>query len=205
MLFFDDADPMECFMRGGICFPLTYEWLGQYAVDGYAVMAGQDVKTGKIYIFEEISWLSIDDVTQTDPYNPDAPMQIEYQGLSHWLNKVWSEYFAGTFYWNQDQENATRMRLDAIRSPMVQPKPRFVELPPYKSESFIAVIWVMIRSRTLKIKSGTILEKQLEAVKAGERTLYPAVHALGCCLLGLERYPWRPPYKKPEQEILIPA
>ena len=199
ILYFDHEPdrPIEFYMRGGICWPIRYENpTGQIDNSGYVLMAGQDVKTGRVMIFEETQWVTIDNILGDNHV-------IRYPGLSHWFNKVWEGYFAQSFYWQQEDELARRFRLQILRSKMIHPKPRFVEVPYSDTSDMISCIWTMLKANKLNRASGTVLQQQLEMVKEGDKQVLPAVHALGCCLLGFERFPWREP-KEPEiREILV--
>ena len=202
-LFFDDHESMECYMRGGICFPVYFEIQGVVDVSGYAIMAGQDVLTGKIYIFEQIPWVSIDNIL-------DDNNVLKYRGLSHWFNQVWAEYFADTYFWQQPDQVSRRIRLQVIRSVMINPKPRFVEVPlpgqnQARTTDIVSSIWPRLKAKTLLRSGETPLEAQLAMVKTGDKQVLPAVHALGCCLMGIERYSWRKPVERPIREILIAA
>lgn len=196
MLFFDDHESMEVYMRGGVCWPIRYEYKGQIAVNGYVLMAGQDVVTGIVYVFEQMEWVTIDNILV------DGNV-LRYPGLSHWFNHAWNQYFAQAYFWQQDDELARRHRLQVLRSKMVDPKPRFIEVPYSDTSDVISCIWARLAAKTLKRERDTVLNEQLEAVKAGDKQVLPAVHALGCCLLGLERFPWRKPMDRPIQEILV--
>ncbi len=195
--FFDDHDPMECYMRGGICWPIRYEYLGNVDTNGYVVIAGQDIKTRKVYVFEQLEWVTIDNIVDEDN-------TLRYYGLSHWFNEAWTNYFATAYFWHQEEELARRFRLQVLRSDMILPKPRFIEIPTTTTSDIISCIWGAIKTNVLRREGSTPLEDQLREVKAGDKQVLPAVHALGCCLLGLERFQWRPPVEKPIKEILVP-
>ena len=122
-LYFDDTEPIECYMRGGICFPVKYVSNDRIHNNGYAVLAGQDVKTNKIHVFEQMNWVTVDDILEIDNKT------IKYPGLSHWLNMAWNKYFCRTFYYNQSEEHSRRFRLQILRSKMIAPKPSIVEVP----------------------------------------------------------------------------
>jgi hypothetical protein len=197
ILYFDEHDCMEFYMRGGVCWPIRYEHKGQIDMNGYILMAGQDVKTGRVYVFEQMEWVTVDNIVGENNV-------LRYPGLSSWFNKVWQGYFADTFYWQQEDELARRFKLQILRSDMIEPKPRFVEVPYSDTSDIVNSIWKMVKLEMLKQEGGTVLEEQLKAVKAGDKQVLPAVHALGCCLLGFERFPWRKPAERPIREMLLP-
>lgn len=196
-LYFDDHPTMECHMRGGICWPIQYEENGQLDTNGYAIMAGMDVKTGVVYVFEQEQWVSIDNII-----NPEDG-SMRYVGLSHWFNRVWQEYFGSSFFFHQNFELARRYRLQIYRSPMVYPNPKFKLLPPTDAHDMVSTIWRYVKEGRLKYERGQILDSQLMAVKSGDKQVLPAVHALGCLLAGLDRYPWREPFERPLQDVFV--
>ena len=53
------------------------------------------------------------------------------------------------------------------------------------------VIWKFVKLGKVRIEQDSKLFKELELTKTGDKQIYPAVHALMCCLCGIERYPWR--------------
>lgn len=202
-LYFDDEEPRESYMRGGICFPMKYKSPQGIENKGYAVIGGQNVKTGIVHIYEQMSWVTVDDILATDG-DPEMPVNaVKYPGFSHWLNKVWNEYFSQTFYFNQSEELSRRFRLQILRSFMINPKPRIVEVPISDKLDFLSSIWLWVKTERIKIGLGTELLKNLDTLQKDDKTMYPSVYALGCCLLGLERFPWRKPYERPIQEVLV--
>ncbi len=187
-------------MRGGICFPIRYESLTGIDNHGYAIIAGQDLKTGIVHVFEQMNWITIDDILAKDESN-----KVKYPGLSHWLNMAWSRYFMQAFYFSQPDELSRRFRLQVLRSPMINPKPRFIEIHINKEDELLSVIRHRIKTGLLEIEKDSEIAILLKEAREERREvkLFPQIHALGCCLLGLEQYPWRKPYEQPIQEILV--
>ena len=198
ILYFDDREPMDCYMRGGICWPVRYEINGQIETDGYALMAGQEITTGDIYVFEQIKWVTVDNIIGGNNV-------LQYPGLSHWFNRVWNVYYGQSYYYEQGYELSRRFRIQVSRSTMIEPKPRFIELPPFDISEMINCIWRTLKAKAPMIyrEKDTDLETQLDAVQGGVKDVLPAVYALGCCVMGFELYPWRKPYDRPIQEMLV--
>ena len=188
-------------MRGGICFPVKYQSLKGIDNHGYAVIAGQDLKTGIVHVFEQINWVTIEDIVAKDIIT----RPVKYYGLSHWLNMAWNRYFTQTFYFSQPDELSRRFRLQVIRSAMINPKPRFMEIHINDRDELLSVIWHRIKTGLLEIEKDSELAKVLKEATDENKELFPQIHALGCCLLGMEQYPWRKPYEQPVQEILVGA
>lgn len=196
-LFFDDAEPMEVYVKGGICFPEKYKTSEGIKTNGYAVLGCQDIKTQKVYIFEQMSWVTIDDILE------DESNQIKWEGLSHWFNKCWTEYFGSNFYFCQEDELTKRYRIQISRSPMINPKPVMIETIAEKRENIIGNIWHWVMTERVRMQESE-LHAHLIMTKEDDTQFFPAVHALGCCLMAFERSPWREPKPKPLEEILIP-
>jgi len=184
-------------MRGGICFPVKYQSLKGIDNHGYAIIAGQDVKTGIVHVFEQMNWVTIDDILVKDTN------VIKHHGLSHWFNMGWNKYFIRAFYFNQPDELSRRFRLQILRSAMIDPKPRFIEIHISNKNDLLSSIWHRIKTGMLEIEKDSEIGYILKETMAGDKELYPQIHALGCCLLGLEEYPWRKPYEQPIQEMLV--
>jgi len=205
-LYFEAGDPKECYMRGGICFPFKYESLKGIDNHGYAVIAGQDFKTDIVHVFEQINWITIDDILSKGASQESLPMNtIKYPGLSHWFNMGWNKYFIQTFYFNQPDELSRRFRLQIIRSKMINPKPRFVEIDINNKDDLLSGIWHRIKTGKLEIEKDSEIAEILKGTMIDDKEVFPQIHALGCCLLGFEQYPWRKPYEQPIQEILVAA
>ncbi len=189
----------ESYIRGGISFPYRYKTASGINNHGYIVLSGQDIKTSKVYIYEQMNWVTIDDIL-------DDKNKIKYNGLSHWLNKMWNEYYGRTFCFHQPEELSSRFRLQIKRSPMIQPKPRIIDMEVVDKNDLVSIIWHWVKTEKIEIEKESMVALNLqEMMKDSVAEMTPAIHALGCCLLGIERYPWRKPYQENIREILIPA
>lgn len=187
ILYFKDDDNKigEYYMRGGICWPVVFEEPDNPRdYSGYAILAGQDVWTKKIVIFEERSFVTVDHILRPNK-------TIEFDGLAPWFNRCWSHYFGCLFYWHQDFELAKKFRLETIRSQMVQPKPQFVEVPWSDDEAARMQIWKYIKLKALDGQKDGDLFRQMQQVQKEDKKTMPAVHALACLISGFERFPYR--------------
>lgn len=186
VLFFSETEEgNEYYVRGGICFPITFERAGVRDVQGCALLGGQDVRTKIITIFEQIEFVTIDNIID------DKTQMIEYYGLGSWLNKAWARYYARKFFYNQPFETAKKYRLEIIRSKMINPKPYLISVPFIDDDEAHHVIWKQVKTKRIKMKEGSILHEQLGVVKGGDKQMLPAVYALACLLIGIERFPYR--------------
>lgn len=202
-LYFDEGDPRESYIRGGICFPVHYRTSQGIVNNGYAVIGGKDLITGIVWIYGQMSFVTVDDILATEG-DPDYPVNaVKYPGLSHWLNKMWGDYFSQTFYYNQPEELSRRFILQIKRSFMIKPKPRIVEVPITNERDFLSSVWHWSKTEKIKIDKDSQLVKDMASMQEDDKNILPSVYALGCLLMGVERYPWRKPYEAPIQEVFI--
>ena len=190
LLFFGDAsiDPTEYSMRGGMCWPKTVVFDVGVEVEGFVLLAGINVKTREVRVFEQKSFVVVENIVGEDG-------TIEHQGIEQWLNTCWTRYFATKYYWFQDRELTKKYRLEVLRSMAIQPKPQFIRVELSKDKEIpIHTIWKFMGVDKLKIERNSMLWKALELARKGQKDTLPAVHALTVLLEGIERYP----YKEPE-------
>jgi len=186
VLFFTEAETgNEYYMRGGVCWPITVETAGDKDVQGCALLGGQDIETKIITIFEQIDFLTIDNIID------DKTQIIEYYGLGSWFNQGWAKYYAKKFFYNQPFEMAKKYRLEIIRSKMIMPNPQIISVPFVEDDEAYHMIWKMIKTKRIRIKKGSLLHEQIAMSKKGDKRMLPAVHSLACMLLGYERFPYR--------------
>ncbi len=164
-------------MRGGICFPT----LCDDGVTGHAIMTGTNIKTNITYVFEEYKFVCIDHILKED-------QTIEHHGLSQFLNRVWNDYFAKSYFFNQDYTTQKRYRSQIHRSDMIEPKPMFLELT-WKddSQSINAIFEKESFHRLFYRKKGEIMA-DMQKYSAKTDAFLPALHALKCAINGLEIY-----------------
>lgn len=183
MLHFDDGEVMQCYMRGGVCWPVLTERSDQPEFQGFILMCGQDVKTGEVHVFEQERFVVIDHIICQDV--------IKYYGISAWLNRVWTKYFARDYYWHQPHELHKRYLLQVIRSEMVAPKPQFIEVDWEDDAQAQMIVWEYITLDRVRFPKDSELHRELHLVQMKEKETSPAVYALQCALAGMERFPWR--------------
>ncbi len=192
MLFFDKrsdawADPVEYSMRGGMCWPKTVRFDIGVDVEGFVLLAGVNVKTREVRVFEQRAFVVVENIIAGDG-------SIEHPGIEQWLNICWTRYFGRKFYWFQDRELTKKYRLEVLRSLVIQPKPEFIRIELSKDKEIpIHTVWKFMNVGKLKIERDSLLWKALELTQKGKKEMLPAVHALTVLLEGVERHPWREP------------
>jgi hypothetical protein len=192
--FYEDGKTVSSFegyMAGGICWPMTYESRDNKTdFSGFAVMCAQDVETKVVHVIAQRKFAVVDSI-----FDPQTH-QIEYQGIVEWFNKVRAGYFAGKYYYHQDKLVASRYYREVILSPMIQLKPMFVEVEWSDDDEALMTVWKYVTPRRLNFhidENGTQLVDELELIKMGDKSTFPSVHALVCCLNGIDKKPWRQP------------
>lgn len=183
-LYFKDENPTEYRMRGGVCFPMMIHLGGRTDIQGFILMSGQNIKTKQVRIFEQTEFIVVEPIL-------DDKQLVEFQGIENWLNMCFSRYFARQFFWNQDFELAKKYRLEIIRSQMIEPKPRMMEVPWVDEKEAMSIIWKYIKLGRITWDAGSILDRALEQVKNDDKIMLPAVHALTVLLSGIERFPYK--------------
>jgi hypothetical protein len=186
---FDDEEmrypQAEFDIRGGICFPTEFkDEHGNFDIQGFAVLVAMDIEKKIFWVFEERSFIVIDNILNND-------QMIECHGIASWFNSCWSQYYCRKYYWHQDNELVKQYRLEIGRSEMIQPKPILIEIPWGNDSDARHFVWKSVKSKKLRCQKGTELYRQLEYAKKGDKQTYPAVHALQCALMGMERFPFR--------------
>jgi len=171
---FDDSG--EFYMRGAVCWP-------EGDSDGFAIMAGQQIDNGQVYVFEQVEFATIEDIRGKGQI-------ITYHGLASWLNRCWSKYYARLYFYHQSDTTHDRFRLQIYRSQTIEPKPSFIEAPITNEEDCRSLVVDFIRTGRVSIESGSELARQLEVSKYDDKAELPAVRALGRLLAGLQRYPF---------------
>lgn len=169
-------------VRGGICWPDQYDERTD-TIHGCALIAGYNLTTDRAYIFEEIPFTCIDHIL--DP----VTRKLLFTGLAPWFSHVYARYLGDTFYVCQPDPVRDRWEREARNTPALQVSPpRFVPCPPWgdvgNGES---LIWEwMTRRRFVRFSDGP-LEAEVNRYRKGEeKALPPAMHALACCLSGME-------------------
>jgi hypothetical protein len=191
-LFFEEREPLEFFLRGGIAWPVIVDRADNTDFEGFAILGGFNLETKKVEIFEQRSFMTIEHILKHDPHA--KTQEIEYLGLGPWFNTIWNKYYASTFYYHQDTELNRRYRIEVIRSDWIKkPKPSFVEVPWLDDEEAQMTVWRYVRFNKLVFEKDSQLAKDLALVKPGEKVMKPSVHSLQCLLTGLDRFPYREP------------
>jgi hypothetical protein len=179
-LFFDGkTDYRDYYMRGGICWPVT-------DAPGYILLAGQDIETKKVWIFEEQEFLVINHILD------EETSTIEYRGVAPFFVDCWARYFGRKYYWKQGWDLHRSFRLEITRSKaVINPQPIIVEIKWPDDSDVAALIWKYMQLGRLKVQKESRLAEELRGAATTDKEISPPIHALQCLLAGIEKYPWR--------------
>lgn len=193
----------EYYIRGGICWPMSYKEGGEIKSSGFIILGGVNCATGKIVIFEQTNFVTV------NPFVRDNI--IENNGVIRWFNDNWNKYFSNTYYWNQSKELNKKFRADIRRSEMIQPKPMFKRVSWGNDEDALHRLWVHIKSGKNNTYFGkkvddngnpTVLYQKISDLHKGEKDIHPAIRALMCLIIGFDSFPWIKPKERPEPEVV---
>ncbi len=184
----DDSHPMtgEYYCRGGICWPVVPRTGAGGIAIGHAVMVGFNLQTKCYTVFEDVEFRCIDPILENG--------RMTFEGIANWLNNCWARYFCHYFYYNAPELVHRTYLMQVLRSEMVSPKPAFIEIPWQSDDQVLPVFWSLINTKRLKQSSAAIKDQARQcqgALGSVELALYPAVYALTCALVAMERWPWR--------------
>ncbi|OVE80766.1 hypothetical protein BVY04_05055 [bacterium M21] len=175
----------EYWMRGGICWPVFSKALEKY--QGFAVMLGWHVETRVMYLLAEQSFLSVEHVTNEEGF-------IEAPGLCRWLNQAWTDFYGDSYYWHQDYETNRKYLLETVRSPTVQPKPRYVEVEWKEDDDAWLTFWQLESQGKVVYSGASEFSRQLGQFNADDEAKhveYPALYAMMCGVNGVVGAPPR--------------
>jgi hypothetical protein len=180
-------------MRGGVCWPMPVEMAGIQDIQGFILMAGQNVKTKKIYVFEQKTFIVIENIREVvkEPGEEIGTEKVTYRGIVEWLNKNWCRYYGRRYYWHQPRALNKDYRLEISRCFAIQPKPSFVQIDWNDEAEAMTNIWKYVKTGRLYFDKDSELHEQLQKVKSDDKMQYPAVWALSCLVAGIERHPFR--------------
>jgi len=187
-LYFDHATPIEYDIRGGICWPISFEVApGQFQVMGYAVLCGYNVKTGAVVVLSQRDWVVVDNVT-------DQKGIVTHEGIGNWFNRCWSKYFGKLFYYHQPAHLRQRLKLEISRSEIIQPKPVFRSIDWSHDVEAIHTVWRLAAENRIAWGKDSKLHQDMQRVSyADMKTITAPILALVCAVMGFERFPWRQP------------
>lgn len=184
-LAFSDSEPGEYYMRGGISWPTAtdlrdHKRPGEVIrrVIGHAVVAGLNVKTERLCVFDHTQYNAIDPGITADGRLTNEP-------LGGFLMSAWGVYGCDTFFWHDQADTYAVFAQAVYRSQSLRARPRFVFVPWEADGAAEQALWLASRSGA----SGFAVPADMTELAAREDG-QQAKHALTCLVMGLQRFPY---------------
>lgn len=171
-------------MRGGITFPMIAKVDGMQSIKGFAVMCARDEKTGTIYLMEQFEFVSIEHILDQNK------VEVKFAGIGNWFMDMWRVYYGNTFFYNQRFEVGRKYRNQILRSPLVTPKPKFLESPVDDKDQALHSVFEADMLGRLKYPDGKVYLDMKEN-QANPDNDYIALNAFTCAINGLNKYKLR--------------
>jgi len=198
-LYFKDENPcfphdraVDFYIRGAVCWPATVGSGIDTATEGYILVAGQELSSKRIYVFEQLPFICIDSITA-----PETG-RILYEGISQRLVMWWSRYYVDTFYWHDHLDTHNRYLRQLIQSDFLNPKPWFVEVIWHDEAQAQAALWDVITKEQFVHWAGEMPDKGvMEPLYSAllllrdQGKVLPATKAAMVLAMGYEKFPWR--------------
>ena len=175
------------YMRGAIAWP-------EGKKEGFALMAGMDLRERIIIIFEEFRFWTI-----PHWFNDDGTIHARddgegyHIGLIEFLQDNLSKYKAASYFLGgQHVDVQTRWRTDVYRNPEVTRRLEMIEVP-YVSEIGDELLLEKLKTRKFKGATDSLLDKSVRQFNNMQTTNVEhdnAVLALKSLLAGFEHQPW---------------
>lgn len=163
---------------GGICFPLVWPHCGYLGMAMLGLLATKPPFL--TYIVEQIPW-----VTVTPPkLNEGATPQ---PALTPNVMMLWARYYADRYYSPDITEHDRELRRRLYASEEIPPKLSIAPLTIHADkDSYMSSIWDHDASGRLVYPAASPLVDAMERWQA-EGAIDPALAALGCILVGVNR------------------
>lgn len=176
-------------------------------MDGFALLAGQDQHDGRIQVYREYTFKTVDHWIL-----PNG--ELKQHGFLSFLADAWKDFQCRSFYYHQDEEVHRRYSLEVYQCDRIAPKPEFIRVLYSGQEIGDNVIDEMGRLQKLplnttlgpdgkpnsKLYQGLIEYRTMRDAEPNKAFVNEAVHALRCLLGG---YVFNKPPRPRENHGLI--
>lgn len=200
-IFFPTDRSVDFCMRGAVCWPATVGSGIDTATEGFVLLAGQELSTRRVFVFEQSAFVSIDPIV--DP----ETSRIIYDGITHRMAKWWSRYYCDVYYWHDHMDTHLRYLRQLINSPFLNPTPHFSEVIWHDQSQAEHSLFELVTHARLIHWAGNDYENGrgqplyhalLSFRDEGEingssrkAKVLPATKAAMALAMGFEKYPWR--------------
>jgi hypothetical protein len=177
-LYFDGQQSAHFYLRGAISWP-------EGRREGFALMAGQELKSKKVWIFGEWEFWTVPHWTLEDGTIKPKGEGFWY-GLNHFMTQTFGTFGCRSWFWGgQHADLARRYVLQVYRNPMIPIDTSLIEVP-YVQQVGDNLIEEWLNLEKLSGDKDSLLFEHLNS--PAERS---GVHALRCLLAGFEYQPFR--------------
>lgn len=186
VLHFERGENIPFYMRGAISWP-------ELEQQGFVLMAGQNIETGIVYIFEQEWFWTVPIWT-----NPDGTLRKNDTGGYHLgliqFIKDWEALYkcAAYFYGGQHPDLTRRYGIELYRNDLTPKNISLIEAP-YVKEVGDDLVFEKMRSQKFMGQWESHLHKSLEKWKSLRSAGIGgngAIHSLRALFAGLEAYPF---------------
>ena len=183
-LYWGKTETWQAYVYGGICWPILVGPKTHQRIQGFAVLVGFHIETGKHYVLDQYPFVTVEHCIGDDGL-------ISHHGLGAFLNSCWKYYFATKFYYRQPGETHKKYLLEIVRSQSVNPKPLMIECQ--WDDDAIADQSVIEKAQLKKLawEKGSLLDVAVSELIVDPDHASPEWNALRCAMVGFDRYPWR--------------
>lgn len=172
----------EFYMRGAITFPERLA--GTTRLEGYIVMAGMDVKTKIIYLFEERVWVTVQHFISGGKFLAE--------GVCTFLNQMHNDYYATYYYYYGQYESRRKYMNECYREKLIQPKPGFIQMDVRDEEEGIQAVLEKINMDQLIFTKGKGFHSAWNRYHASQnQEVLPALKSVVALIYGYNEHPWR--------------
>ena len=181
-LHFDGGAVRDFYVRGSIAWPEGDE-------EGFALMAGQDIQSKIVYLFEEFQFWTVEHWLEDDgTLHPrdDDPTKF-HVGLIQFITDNFTKYKSCSYFWGSQHVDIWKRWGTAVyNNPMLPKQIELIEVPYVKEVGENLVAEYM---NTEKIK-GDQRFKLYEKVQEQDIQDNNGAHALRALIAGFEYVPW---------------
>lgn len=170
-LSFSSSYPVEMYIRGAVAWP-------QGSIPGMALIAGQDIKTGHIWIFDDYMFLTFEPLFIKN-------MNLEV-GLQLFLREIWIKYGCNKLFYYSDPETHQFYSRQVYRDELLRPLGMsFIKVPYTDDKVADDNIKSRVALKTIHWSSQSDLDDDVKNPDSRAR------HALRTLVAGYEFLPWR--------------
>lgn len=186
-LYFEGGAIKRFYMRGSVAWP-------EGKKEGFAILAGLDLDSKKVIIFEEWPFWTVSHWLNDDGTIRERKAGGFHLGLIQFLQDNASKYKCNSYFWGgQHIDIWTRFATETYKHPMSSRRLELIEVP-YVKENGDDILNEKLATRTFKGQAGSMLSESvskwegMQAVKgeSGDN----AVLALKTLLAGFDYLPW---------------